>query len=150
MENLELKLFRKYKQPTYTIGKLSAEEKFLCDTVEDRIRELNDYNHDGDFDDPGEGKVYGETAIPCGRYEIKLTYSQKLKRTLPILLDVPGYSGIRIHKGLNEKSTLGCIIVGENKVKGGVINSPYWETTIINLIREAIKNKKRVFITIEQ
>ncbi len=150
METLELKLFRKFKQPTYTIGKLSHDQTSLCDTVEDVIRDLRDYNHDGDFDDKGEGKVYGETAIPCGRYEIKLTYSPKLKRVLPILLDVPGYTGIRIHKGVNAKSSLGCIIVGENKIKGGVINSAYWETTIINLIREAIKNKKRVFITIEQ
>jgi hypothetical protein len=150
MKTLELKIFRKYKQPTYTIGKFSVEGEYKCDTCEDPVRDLNDYNHDGDFDDPGEGKIYGKTAIPCGRYRILFTYSMKLKRSLPILVDVPGFTGIRIHGGKDSGWSEGCPLVGENKIKGGLVNYKYWETTIGNIVRDAINNGMQVWITIEE
>lgn len=150
MKTLELEVLRKYFAETYTIGKFSADVKYLCDTLEDKVRELHDINHDGDFDESGEGKVYGETAIPCGRYRVLFTYSMKLKRSLPILLEVPGFSGIRIHGLKTAKGTLGCIGVGENKVKGQLINYKFWETTISQLIRKAINEGNKVFITIKQ
>jgi hypothetical protein len=148
--NLELKLFRKYLLSEYTIGKLSNEDIYLCDTLEDKIRDLQDYNHDNDFDDSGEGKVYGRTAIPAGRYQIKFTYSMKLKRSLPILLNVVGFSGIRIHGGKDANWSEGCILVGENKVKGGLINYKYWETTIGNMVKDSINSGNKVFLTIKQ
>ena len=77
--NLELYIYRKHKLPNYTIGKFSADGKYLCDTCEDTVRELKDLNNDGDFDDPGEGKIYGRTAIPAGRYPVIVTDSPKLK-----------------------------------------------------------------------
>jgi hypothetical protein len=147
---MELEVLRKYFAETYTIGKLSTDGKYLCDTLEDKIRELHDINHDGDFDESGEGKVYGKTAIPCGRYRVLYTYSMKLKRSLPILLDVPGFSGIRIHGGKNDTWSEGCILVGENKIKGGLINYKYWETNIDNLVKDAINRKEEVWITIKQ
>jgi hypothetical protein len=147
---MELTLIRKYFAETYTIGRLLNGDEYFCDTLEDKVRELQDINNDGDLTDPGEGKIYGETAIPYGRYRIILNYSPKLKRVLPLLLDVLGFKGIRIHKGVTAKHTLGCILVGENKVKGKVINGTYYEIAIINLIREAIKNKQLVFITIRR
>ena len=61
---MELEVIRKYFKPTYTIGKFIVDMVKLCDTLEDPVRDLQDINHDGDFDDPGEGKIYGETAIP--------------------------------------------------------------------------------------
>lgn len=146
---MELFVIRKFFKQTYTIGRFYNENMFLCSTLEDRIRDLQDLNHDGDFNDPGEGKVYGETAIPCGRYEVIVTDSPKLKRRLPILLDVPGFTGIRIHAGRNERSTEGCILVGDNKIKGQLVNGPYWETFITNFIDEALKEEK-VFITIKE
>jgi hypothetical protein len=147
---MELILIRKYFNEDYTIGKLSADGKYLCDTLEAKVRELEDINHDGDFDDSGEGKVYGKTAIPCGRYRVLFTYSLKLKRSLPILQDVYGFTGIRIHKGRLPEHTEGCIILGENKLKGQVLNSAYWETTISNLVRDSINKGDKVFITIKQ
>jgi hypothetical protein len=147
---MELILIRKYFTDTYTIGKLSEEQKYLCDTLEDKVRDLNDINHDGDFDESGEGKEYGKTAIPYGRYRIVVNYSPKLKRVLPLLSNVPGYAGIRIHGGKNSDWTLGCILVGENKIKGGLINFAFWETYLLNLIKERIKNKEEVWITIKQ
>jgi len=149
MKTVEWTLLRKYLQENYTIGKLLDEQDYICDTLEDKVRELHDLNHDGDFDEEGEGKIYGRTAIPCGRYRIKLTYSPKLKRTLPFLVDVPGYTGIRIHGGKNENWTEGCVLVGENKIKGGLINYKYWETVVIQRIQSHIKRKELIFITIK-
>lgn len=82
----------------------------LCDTIEDRVR---DSNADGDLDDPGENKVYGETAIPYGIYKIEVTYSNHFKRLMVLLLDVPHFTGIRMHWGVDETKSLGCILCGE-------------------------------------
>lgn len=147
---MEWTLFRRFLKPTYTIGSLYVGDRYLCNTLEDRVRDLSDYNHDGDFDDSGEGKVYGQTAIPPGRYQVILSYSAKLKRILPLLLKVPGFTGIRIHKGITDKHTEGCILVGENKIRGGLENSPYYETVIIKLIRDITNKREEVWLTIKQ
>jgi len=148
---MELKLIRKYFTEDYTIGKLYVDDKYFCDTLEDRVRELEDYNHDGDFDDSGEGKVYGKTAIPCGRYRVTLIWSLKRGRQVPLLSSVPGFTSILIHSGNTAQDTEGCILVGENKQKGKVLNSRYHEARLTNLIRDAINtNKEKVYITIKQ
>lgn len=107
---MELVLRRKFKGKHYTIGDLTVNGAFFCNTIEDVVRA------------PGV-KVYGETAIPFGKYKVVMRYSPKYKKVLPLLLDVPMFEGIRIHSGNTQLDSLGCIIVGENKVKGKVINS---------------------------
>ena len=107
---MKLLLERIYKAPTYTIGRLYLNGDFFCNTLEDVVR-------------PAGVKVYGETAIPFGTYKVKLTMSQRFKKVMPILLSVPMFEGIRIHAGNTEADTSGCILVGENTVKGKVINS---------------------------
>ena len=146
---MNIKLVRKYFKEDYTIGKLYMDDKYICDTLEDKVRVLVDSNKDGDFDDSGEGKVYGLTAIPAGKYKIIVTDSLKLKRRLPLLLNVPGFSGIRIHGGKNANWSEGCILVGENKKKGELINYKSWEITVTNLIDRAILNGEEIYITIE-
>lgn len=146
---MELTVIRKYFKE-YTIGKMYTDGNYFCNTLEDKVRELNDINHDGDFDDPGEGKVYGETAIPCGRYHVIVTNSPKLKRRLPLLVGVPGFTGIRIHKGTDQRHTEGCILVGENKIVGGLINGAYYETVLRDLIDSDVAVGKMTFITIKQ
>jgi hypothetical protein len=146
---MELYVIRKHFKDTYTIGNLLNGDKFLCNSLEDKIRDLQDINHDGDFDDDGEGKVYGQTAIPCGRYRVLVTDSSKLRKRLPILLNVTGFTGIRIHGGKNASWSEGCILVGENKVKGGLTNYEYWETVITQMIDDTIKAGEQVFITIK-
>ena len=136
-----LKLVRKYLKDTYTIGKLYINGVYFCDTVEDKVR---DYNKDGDLNDLGETKVYGETAIPYGTYEVEVTYSPKFKRDLPLIKNVPHFEGIRIHRGNYPKDSLGCVLVGENKVKGGVINSTKYEVELTKRLKET-----REKITIE-
>jgi hypothetical protein len=146
---MELFVIRKFFKETYTIGRFYNENMFICSTLEDRIRDLQDRNHDGDFDDEGEGKLYGMTAIPCGRYEVIVNHSQKLKRRLPLLLNVEGFTGIRIHAGKNERHTEGCILVGDNKTKGSLENGPYWESFIRDMIEEALKTEK-VYLTVKE
>ena len=150
MKTLELEILRKFFAETYTIGKFIVDQNPLCDTLEDPVRELHDINHDGDFDDSGEGKIYGKTAIACGRYPVIVSYSPRLKRRLPLIQNVIGFVGIRIHAGNKAEDSLGCPLVGENKIKGGLINSRYWESTITQLIDQAIKEGREVFITIKQ
>lgn len=138
---MKLKLIRKFLKDTYTIGKLYIDNLYFCDIVEDKVR---DYNKDGDLNDIGENKVYGETAIPYGTYKVEVTYSPKFKRDLPLIKDVPHFEGIRIHRGNYTKDSLGCLICGENKIKGGVINSTKYEESLVKILKET--NEK---ITIE-
>ena len=142
---MELLLKRHSFKPTYTIGKLLVNSKYFCDVIEDTVRDLN---MDGDFDDSGEGKIYGKTAIPYGRYEVKLTMSNRFKKLLPILIGVKGFEGIRIHSGNTEQDSLGCLIVGENKEVGKVLNS---RVTMDKLMKEFEYHKmEKHYITIEK
>ena len=135
---------------SYTIGRMIAGIELLCNTLEDKIRDLQDLNHDGDFDDPGEGKIYGETAIPCGRYQIIVTYSPKFGKRLPELLHVPGFTNIRIHSGANAKHTEGCILVGENRQRGRLVNGPYYQTRIVQMIDEDDEKGIKSWITVKE
>lgn len=142
---MKLILKRVALMDTYTIGKLYVNDKYFCDTLEDKVRDLN---KDGKFDD-GEVKVYGETAIPYGTYEVEITYSNHFKRNLPLLLNVPSYEGVRIHRGNTSKDTLGCILLGENKKRGMVINSAPYEISLTKELTDAQNNKENITITIE-
>jgi len=145
---MRLILYRRWQLPLYTIGRLLIDFSFFCNTLEDPVRELKDLNNDGDFNDPEEGKIYGDTAIPEGNYRITLEYSPTFKRVLPYLHDVPGFSGVMIHSGNSQADTKGCILVGENKLKGRVINSRAWELALTEKIREAINKEEEVTISI--
>lgn len=115
-----LMLDRKYKLPTYTIGKLYIDGEYFCDTLEDKDRGLTD---DMTISEISKIKIKKETAIPTGTYKITITYSNRFKKNMPLINDVKGFEGIRIHSGNTDKDTEGCILVGFNKIKGNVINS---------------------------
>ena len=127
---MKLTLKRIALRPTYTIGKLYIDGKYFCDTCEDCVR---DTNKNGWFDE--EKKVYGETAIPYGTYKVILSMSNRFKRVLPLLLDVPEFSGIRIHSGNTADDSLGCILVGENKQVGKVLNSRKTEKKLMKVLQ---------------
>lgn len=139
---MELKLNRLHKNPTYTIGKLYIDGQYLCDTVEDCDRGLKQSMTSQQI---AVKKVYGKTAIPSGRYKVTLTFSNKFKRVLPLVNDVIGFLGIRIHAGNTADDSLGCIIVGENKIKGGVVNS---KVTLERLMAKLI-GQTNILLTIE-
>ena len=133
-----LKLNRIAKKPLYTIGRLFVDGKYFCDTLEDRCRDLDK-----------EEKVIRETAIPAGTYEVIVNVSAKFKRKLPLLLDVPYFSGIRIHRGNTDKDTSGCILVGENKKSGRVINSTGYELKLTEILERAMLAGEKITIEIK-
>ena len=140
---MEWSLIRKTFKEDYTIGKLMIDGEKLCDTLEDCVRDLKDYDHDGKFDN----KVYGKTAIPCGRYQVIVTWSPKFKKRLPELLKVPGFTNIRIHSGNDEKHTEGCILVGDNLQKGKLVNGGYYQTKLVEMIDNS---EVKVYLTVKE
>lgn len=141
---MELLLKRKYLKNNYTIGDLYIDNKFYCNILEDTVR---DFNKDGTFN-CGELKISGHTAIPYGEYEIKVTYSNKFNRELPLLLDVKHFAGIRIHRGNTVDDSSGCLLPGENKKEGTVVNSTKYEIELTKLIKECNTKKEKVIIKI--
>ena len=158
---MELILTRIAKKKGYTIGKLyirnSSESEalplmgergegpgasYLCDTLEPTWR---DYAN-------GAYKIKGKSAIPEGRYAVVISYSPKFRQWLPILLGGPEFnkkwSGIRIHAGNSVKDTEGCILVGENKEVGRVLNSRKWLYELKHRIVEAKDRGEAVWLTI--
>lgn len=129
---MELTLKRIALRSEYTIGKLYVDGEYVCDTIEDTVRDLD---KDGKFAN-GEVKIPGRTAIPYGRYEItmkvkspkysnftKYSWAKKYDGYLPRLLNVPHFDGVLIHVGNSALDSEACVLVGENKVVGKVINS---------------------------
>lgn len=146
---MEIGVERKFKKPEYTIGRMYIDSQYFCDTLEDVVRDLKDINGDGDFTDPGEGKVYGETAIPAGRYLVGIHYWLKHKKEVPAIYNVPGFTGILIHTGTNAKHTEGCLLIGQNKKPGTLENGAYFLNELTGMIRDAIEDKEDVYITIK-
>ena len=117
---MRIELVRIAFKSTYTIGKLYVDDTYFCDVLEDKDRGLDRSMTESEI---LEKKVKGQTAIPTGHYVINITYSPKYKRMMPLLLDVKGFSGIRIHSGNTAKDTEGCLLVGKNKQVGKVLES---------------------------
>ena len=128
-------------EDTYTIGKLYVDGELFCDTLEDKNRDLN---HDGDLTDAGEGKVFGQTCIPFGTYQVIINMSSRFKKEMPLLLNVPGFEGIRIHPGNTAVDTHGCILVGRNTEKGKLTSSAITYASLF----EKMKKVKDIQITI--
>lgn len=133
------------KKAKYTIGKLYINDKYFCDTLEDTDRGLTQSMTEQQI---GSKKVYGETAIPTGTYRIIISYSNKFKKQMPLLLNVPGFAGIRIHSGNTEKDSLGCILVGKNKAVGKVLESRDTYSKLFSILQESNK-KETIKITIK-
>ena len=117
---MNLVLQRIAQTPEYTIGRLEIDGQFFCNTLEDPVRDE---------------KIAGKTAIPEGTYEVIVNRSPRFKRDLPLLLDVPNFEGIRIHRGNTAKDTSGCILVGLNKVKGKVLDSTKYELELTRILK---------------
>lgn len=144
---MHLNLKRIFKGSEYTIGKLYIDGVYFCDTLEDPVRDMDS------IDD----KIPTKTAIPTGIYKITMDvvspkYSKRksyqfCQGRVPRLLNVPFFDGILLHIGNTTEDTSGCILVGENKIKGKVINST---TTFINLwLKMESANRKKESIDIE-
>lgn len=145
---MEILLRRIALKEEYTIGKLYVNGVYECDTLEDKVRDLTK-----------EKKVYGKTAIPSGRYNITLgiqspRFSTKMAYQfcagyLPRLLNVPNFDGVLIHIGNKPQDTEGCVLVGQNKIKGQVINSTNTFRKLYAKLEVAWVAGEEIFITIE-
>lgn len=149
---MEILVKRIAKKSKYTIGKMYIGGQYICDTLEDTDRGLN---QNMSLEEIKNKKVYGETAIPTGTYKVDMnTVSPKFKsRTwakpyggkLPRLVLVPGYDGVLIHPGNKAEDTLGCILVGENKAVGQVLNSQVTFKKVMSILTKGTN----ITITIE-
>lgn len=131
---MELVLDRIFKGDLYTIGKLYIDGVYFCDTLEDPVRDE---------------KIYGETAIPVGRYRVIMNMSNRFKKIMPLLLNVPKFEGIRIHSGTNKDHTNGCILTGKNTIKGRLTNSKLWTSILYTKLNESFYNGEDIYITIQ-
>lgn len=107
---MKVEVKRVFKGANYTIGKLYIDGVYFCDTLEDTVRAAG-------------VKIAGKTAIPAGTYRVKKTMSPRFKKVLPEILNVPNYTGVRIHAGNTAADTEGCVLLGFNHTKGAVLDS---------------------------
>ena len=137
-----LKLKRIARKNTYTIGRLYINGERFCDTIEDVDRGLLDSMP---IEEIRTKKVYCETAIPQGIYKVSITYSPKYKQLMPLIENVKGFEGIRIHSGNYSTDSCGCIIVGLNTKVGMVTDS---KKTYKKLFKILQAEKGDIFIEI--
>lgn len=121
---------------TCTIGEMFINGKFTCYTLEDVVRPKNE-------------KVFGQTAIPYGSYRITVTHSPRFGVDLPLVNDVPGFSGVRIHPGNTAADTEGCILVGLGKTETSVTHSRDAFSGVMAQIRDAIKQGEEVTLEVK-
>ncbi|MBQ6097903.1 MAG: hypothetical protein IJK99_09170 [Bacteroidales bacterium] len=128
---MKIKVERRWRKDTYTIGRLYVDGVFFCNTLEDKDRGLKQTDPLASIK---KRKVYSETAIPIGTYTVAMdvvspkyaavAYYKKLNGgKMPRVLNVPGYEGILIHPGNSALDTAGCLLVGQNTVVGRLTNS---------------------------
>lgn len=129
---MKLKVIRETFTDESTIGKLYINDKYHCYTLEDKVRET---------------KIPNVTAIPKGTYEVILNFSNRFQQVMPLLLNVPGFEGVRIHWGNYSKDTDGCILLGSTKAVNMIGNSVTQYKAFMAELKKATKNEK-IFIEI--
>lgn len=133
------------RKEKYRISNLYIDDVYFCDVLEDTDRGLD---QSMSTEEISKKKIKGVTAIPTGTYEVVITYSNRFKKQLPLLLNVKGFSGIRIHSGNTHNDTEGCLLVGINNVVGKVTNSRETFNKLFKLLQEKA-NKGKIYITIK-
>jgi hypothetical protein len=136
---MNLTLKRDVFADKFTLGSLMVNGKHLGFTCEDKDRKLEEGNE----------KVYGQTAIPRGKYKVIISFSHRFKKPMPEVLSVPGFSGIRIHGGNTDADTLGCPLLGVNRTGTGVANCAGVNTRLISLIEDCEEIGEEVWLTVE-
>lgn len=132
---MKLELKRIQLDPDVTIGALLVDNVFECWTLEDTVR-------------PDGVKIYGETAIPTGTYAVDITYSPRFKVQMPLLINVAGFLGVRIHTGNTADDTEGCIIVGTDRLNKSLGRSRIAYDKLFAKLVEAKKRKEPIELTI--
>lgn len=128
---MDITITRYDKNEHRCIGTLVMPE-FTCYTLEDAEREE---------------KIPGKTAIPVGRYEVVVSYSNRFKKMLPLLLDVPNFEGVRIHSGNSEADSSGCPLIGLQRSFDTITHSRAAMSKFMPLLMAALK-KEKVFVVL--
>ena len=131
---MHLRVIREPSTVAATMGILLIDGVFTCWTLEDVVREV---------------KIPGETAIPAGRYAVRLSLSQRFQKLLPEVLAVPGFTGIRIHAGNTQADTHGCVLVGRVRAVDRVEESKLALMHVMEQLRRATTAGDPITITIE-
>ena len=153
---MKITVDRKWKKSEYTIGRLFIDGEFFCNTLEDVDRDLTQTM---DKNIIRSRKIPNQTAIPSGTYKVTLNivspkfskkefYKEFCDGKLPRLLDVPGFDGILIHVGSNTSHSSGCILVGNNTVKGGLTNSKEVFKQLYKILLQAKEKGEKITIEI--
>ena len=142
---MELRLERKYRSSKYCIDKLYINGKYFSDALEDPDRGLTDTMS---LEEIKKIKIKGNTCIPYGTYNVTITYSPRFKKNLPLINNVKGFEGIRIHSGNTPQDTEGCLLLGFNRVKGQVVDSRITVSKFITQIQQALNKGEKVIMTI--
>lgn len=124
-----------------TIGEVWLNGVFECYSLEDCVREV-----------PGkpvtQWKIAGQTAIPVGTYDVVIDFSNRFQRLMPHILDVPGFTGVRIHSGNTDKDTEGCILVGQEKTTDFIGHSKLAFDSLFSQLQDAIAKGETVTVTV--
>ena len=139
MKQIKCLLKRDVMVPGYTLGRLFVEGKMYGFTCEDEDRKL----------EAGGQKIPGQTAIPRGTYRLTVTMSNRFKKLMPLIQDVPGFEGIRIHGGNNAYSTQGCPLLGTTRTASGVMHCAEVNAALIDFILKAEENGDAVWIEVQ-
>lgn len=137
---MKLRLVRSQSLAHCTLGTLYVDDSEQCYTCEDVVRETEAPVKDW--------KIPGETAIPRGTYEVIINHSQRFGRDLPLLLNVPGFVGVRIHPGNTAEDTEGCILVGERIGGEAVLESRKAFTELMLLLQDAVAGGEKIHLEI--
>ena len=131
---MNLRVIREPSTVAATMGILLIDGVFTCWTLEDVVRPV---------------KIPGETAIPAGRYDVRLSLSQRFQKLLPEILAVPGFTGIRIHAGNTQADTAGCVLVGRKRGNSVVLESKLALIEVMEHLRRATTAGDQITISIE-
>lgn len=152
---MKLNLKRTARKETYTIGKLYVDGIKLCDTLEDKDRGLKSSMS---VEEIRTKKVYGQTAIPTGKYNVILSISQKFSSRswarqyggkIPEILNVKGFNGIRIHPLNTAADSLGCIGVGINDTVGRISQSQRFFSKLMEKLIAATNHGEQITLEVE-
>ena len=151
---VELLIDRRWKKANYTIGRFFVNGQRLCESLEDTDRGLQQRMPVGIINSK---KVYGKTAIPTGEYDVVLSVSPKFKNRVwakkygglvPEILNVKGYTGVRIHPLTSADQTEGCPGIGDNTIVGKLTNSQKRYYELMDILVPAFKAGERIILTI--
>ena len=142
MEILELLLERGIKEKSYTDGDLYVDNNWFCHVVEDKVRGPLGKIWSKLF------KIKHETAIPYGRYEVIVNWSNRFKRLLPLILNVPDFEGIRMHNGATAKNSSGCPIISYKRISSGLLLSKPDAMNDLTDVIYKFQQKGKIFITV--